>query len=252
VSNLQLTFQDVYTKVSEFLGTGSSPSGTSLTNAKNVVHRGYRKFLFPIDMRTGKQHTWSFLIKQAVLNTKDGEWVYDLPADFKRLAGPFRHEKDSGYPEMVHTTIERIWQMRAGVESTNYPHFYAIKSAPYVKEIGTAYQVVFFETPNNNYRLNYSYVFRPPKLENDDDVFVGGDEASEAILECCLAIAEVEYDDTIGIHNQMADRLVQQLIQDDTPLIADSVGKNYDPAVRYISYQRPLPTIETDEIYPNS
>ena len=148
--------------------------------------------------------------------------------------------------------MEHIHQMRAGIESTGFPHYYALRTAPYTKEIGTTYEVVFFETPNDNYRLNYSYVFRPPKPVDDDDVFVGGDEASETILECCLAIAEIEYDDTIGIHNQVADRLIQQLIQDDTVLVADSVGMNIDTNVKYISYQRPLPTIEMNEIYPNS
>jgi len=93
-------------------------------------------------------------------------------------------------------------------------------------------------------------VFRPPQLSATTDVFIGGDFASEAILENCLAAAEIEYDDTLGIHNQIAEKLIQQLIQSDTATVADSVGKNIDSGVRYIEFQRPLPLTETANIYP--
>jgi hypothetical protein len=249
MASLQLQFDEIYKRVSEFLGWGSSPTGTDLTNAKAVVHRGYRRFIYPINAQTGKTHTWSFLVKHAVLNTDSGEWVYSLPADFSRIVIPFGHEVDSGYPRMQGVSLRQITQMRAGVDSTSFPHFYAIKNALYVKEIGTTYEVVFFETPNTNYRLNYAYVFRPIELSATTDLFVGGDFASEAILENCLAVAELEYDDTLGIHSQEAQRLTQQLIQADVVTIADSVGKNIDTGVRYIDFQRPLPLTETGNIY---
>lgn len=249
MGDLRLSFSDIYTSVSTFLGWGASPSTANLALAKAVVHRGYRRFLYPINAQTGKIHNWSFLVKHTVLNTKDSEWAYSLPEDFDKLIIPFRHEKDSGYPRMESRPAELIYQMRAGVESTNYPHFYAIRTGPYVKEIGTTYEVVFFETPNSNYYLNYAYLFRPPQLSATTDVFVGNDFASEAILENCLAVAEQEYDDTIGIHTQLAEKLTQQLIQADTTCVADSVGKNLDTSVRYISFERPLPLTETTSIY---
>lgn len=249
---LQLQFDEVYKKVSEFLGWGGSPAGTDLTNAKKVVDRGYSRFLHPINAQTGKVHTWSFLIKHTVLNTTSGEWLYSLPSDFGRMATPFVHEKDSGYPPMQPATVDRIQQMRAGVDSTSFPHFYAIKTGPYVKEIGTTYEVVFFEIPNSNYSLNYAYVFRVPQLVNATDLFVGGDFASEVILENCLAVAELEYDDTIGIHSQEADRLTQQLIQSDVVTVAGSVGKNIDTGVRYVDFRRPLPLTTNESIYPNT
>lgn len=251
MADLRLSFEDCYKKVSEFLGLGSSPAGTDLTNCKNVVHRAYRRFIYPINAQNGKMHTWSFLVKHTILNTKNSEWVYSLPQDFNRMVSHFRHEKDSGYPEMQPITMEKIHQMRAGVESTNYPHFYAIRAGRYIKEIGSTYEVVFFETPNANYYLNYAYVFGPPKLSATTDVFVGGDFASEAILENCLAVAEQEYDDVAALHTQLAEKLTQQLIQSDTATVADSVGKNIDTGVRYISYERPLPLTETENIYPS-
>lgn len=250
MGSLQLNFEDCYTKVSEQIGWTSSPGATNLALAKDVVHRGYRRFLRPIDMRTGKKHTWSFLVKHNVLNTKNSEWIYNLPTNFHSVYSVFTHEKDSGYPPMQSITIAKINQMRAGVDSTNFPHFYSIRTGPYVKEIGTTYEVAFFETPNANYRLNYSYIIRPPKLSATTDLFVGGDFASEVILEHCLAVAEQEYDEVIGVHTQAAMELTQQLISNDEPIIPDSVGKNIDTNARYISFQRPLPLTETENIYP--
>lgn len=249
MADLRLTFTDVYTKVSEFIGWGSSPGTTNLALAKDVVHRGYRRFLHPINMQTGRAHLWSFLKKSTVLVTESGKWVYNLPVDFNRLRIPFKHEADSGYPYLVFTSEDKIIQYRAGAATTGYPHFFAIRVGTYVKEIGTTYEVIFFETPNSTYPLVYSYIFRPSKLVETTDLFIGGDLASEAILESCLAVAEIEYDDTIGIHHQEADRLIQQLMQADTPTTANTVGKNLDTNIRYISYERPLPLTLSENIY---
>lgn len=250
MSSLQLNFENIYTKISEYIGWGTTPSATNLALAKDVVHRGYRRFLRPIDMRTGRKHTWSFLTKHVVLNTKNGEWIYNLPIDFHSVYSVFTHEKDSGYPPMQSITIAKIDQMRAGVDSTNFPHFYSVRTAPYVKEIGTLYEVVFFETPNANYRLNYSYIIRPPKLSETTDLFVGGDFASEVILEHCLSVAESEYDEILGIHTQLAQQLTQQMVVNDEPIIPDSVGRNLDVNIKHVSFERSLPLTETDSIYP--
>jgi len=61
VSTLEQTFQNMYSLVGEFVGWGSSPAAGDVTKAKNLVYRGYRRFLQPINMRNGKPHVWSFL-----------------------------------------------------------------------------------------------------------------------------------------------------------------------------------------------
>lgn len=253
MASLQLTFSDVYSKVGEFLGwitPGGTLTGTDLANAKNVVHRGYRRFLYSVDLRTGKGHIWSFMQEFKTLETVPNQWIYNLPADYDRLVMGFIHESDSGYPPMARISPEMIYQMRAGGESSSYPHYYAIRPGRYVKEIGTTYEVIFFETPNSVYELNYSYSIRPPQLSATTDLFLGGDFASEVILEHCLAVAEQEYDDTRGIHSQTAQELTQQLIEADHPIVADHVGKNLDTNIRKITYERPLPLTLTENVYP--
>jgi len=82
VSTLEQTFKSVYELVGEFVGWGSSPAAGDITKAKNLVYRGYRRFLQPINMRNGKPHVWSFLKQHGTIITVSGQWQYDLPADF--------------------------------------------------------------------------------------------------------------------------------------------------------------------------
>ena len=50
---LDLTYSDVYTAVSNYLGLGNpTTDATELITVKNIVKRGYRKFLMPTDMST--------------------------------------------------------------------------------------------------------------------------------------------------------------------------------------------------------
>jgi len=249
MANMCLTFEDVYKSVSKFIGWGASPTGTDATNAKAVVIRGYRRFLHPINLQTGRAHTWSFLKKSAVLVTESDKWVYNLPTDFDKLSMPFRHEADSGYPGLIYVSEDKIIRCRASAATTSYPHFFAIKPGIYIKEIGTTYEVIFFETPNSAYPLVYSYIINPPKLVEDDDIFIGGDFASEVILESALSVSEQEYDEVRGLHTEIATELTQQLIQADTSTIPDTLGKNYDTNIRYVEFQRSLPLTETDSIY---
>ena len=97
--------------------------------------------------------------------------------------------------------------------------------------------------------LNYSYIIKPPKLIETTDLFIGGDFASEVILEHCLAVAEQEYDEVIGVHSQKAIELTQQLIVNDEPIIPDSVGRNLDTGIKRVEWQRPLPLTDTVSIY---
>jgi hypothetical protein len=249
MSSLRLQFSDVYNEVSRFLGWGASPTGDDLTNSKALVHTGYRKFLWPIDVRTGRRHVWSFLIKNAVLNTKDGEYIYTLPSDFSKIRMRFKHDTDAGYPPLTKVTADFIRQQRSMSDTESYPTLFAIQPSAYNAEHEQLWEVWFWATPNGEYSLHYSYEIRPPELSSATDYFIGDDLASEAIMECALAAAELRWDDTIGIHSQEADRLVQQLIQADRGLEADMYGIIGGGP---ISTERYMPAIVEDDsgLYP--
>jgi hypothetical protein len=74
----------------------------------------------------------------------------------------------------------------------------------------------------------------PPKPENDEDFFIGGTLESEAILQCCLAVAENEQDEIIGVQTQKAVDMVQQLIRKDMGIAPDTVGEVMDSNIRQV------------------
>jgi len=236
VSTLEQTFQEVYVTVGEFVGWGSSPAAGDVTKAKNLVYRGYRRFLQPINLRKGKPHVWSFLKQDSTITTVPGQWVYSLPADFGYPTRPFSFPEGKGLPPMKERSVSQVMNARTITSSTSYPYIFAIRNGKYVKEIGTLREVIFNPTPGSVYTLNYSYVMSPPKPVNDNDLFVGGAWASEAILECCLAAAELQMDDVIGNHNQKAEEAIQSLIQTDLQNTPETVGRVIDGNLRPSDY----------------
>ena len=252
MSDLRLTFGDCYKEVSRFLGWGIAPASQNLTDAKAIVHAGYRKFLYPVKMTSTppSQHLWSFLIKDAVLLTKGGFWQYNLPVDFDRLYTRFTYDTNDQYAPMKQVSADMIRNNYVIANSQGQPSQFAIVPSVYSPEAGTTvYQVWFYETPSVSYTLHYNYVIKPPPLVNDADYFVGGDFASETILECALAIAELRWDGEPGVHIAESDRLIQQLIVTDTPTRPLYFGRMYDPGIYGRYSGRPLMTIPYDSTY---
>ena len=85
-----------------------------------------------------------------------------------------------------------------------------------------------FPTPNGTHVINSTYVMTPAKMESDGDFFVGGPLESEAILQCCLAIAENQEDEVLGIETQKAVEMLQALIRKDKADSPDTVGPVVD------------------------
>ena len=236
MASLEQTFDAVYDQVGLFIGWGSSPAAGDVTKAKNITYRGYRRFLQPINMRNGKPHVWSFLKQHGTIITVSGQWQYDLPADFGYLTRSFSFAESKGYPRMQERSVNQVMDARVITSATSYPFIFATRNGKYIKEIGTLKEVIFNPTPGSNYTLNYSYIMSPPKPIADTDFFVGGPWASEAIMECALAMAELEQDDTLGVHNQKAEELIQQLIQTDLQNAPRSVGKVVDTGLHPTDY----------------
>jgi len=236
MASLEQTFEAVYDAVAEFVGWGSTPAAGDVTKAKNIVYRGYRRFLQPINMRRGKPHVWSFLKQHGTIITVADQWQYDLPIDFGYLTRPFSFDEGVGYPPMEERTVSQIMDARTVTSATTYPFIFATRNGKYIKEIGTLKEVIFNPTPGGVYQLNYSYVMSPPKPVEDGDFFVGGPWASEAIMECALAAAELQEDDVVGIHNQRAEELIQQLIATDLQNAPRTVGMVRDTGLRPTDY----------------
>jgi len=245
MSYLRLQFSDVYKEVSRYLGWGTSPTGQDLTDAKAITHAGYRKFLYPVNMQTGRAHTWSFLLKHSVLQLEEGKWKYQLPTDFDVIKIPFRWEPDKLYQGLKQVPAELILLMRSRSDSQGNPAYFSIQAGTYDASYGQYNEAWFYDTPLQSDALYYAYLLRPPQLVNDADYFIGTDFASEALLEAALAVAELRWDEQPGIHATESEKLIQQLIQADMIKRPEFIGVLGNSPALYADWCRYLETIES-------
>jgi hypothetical protein len=232
MAKLTLTYSDLYTRVSNFLGltpNGTAPSSTDLTTCQDIVARGYRQFLYPIDSITGKIHEWQFLQKYYTFETTADQWKYALPVDFSDMdSHAIHYQTDELLPILEQRNKDQILDMRSDVDTKEWPQWYAIVPAQYDPVIGTTYELWFYPTPDRTYTFNFFYRFDPIKLNATTDLHVGGIRAVEAILESCLAVAETQEEDNTSTHHQQeAARLIQALILADTTTDTGRVGNLY-------------------------
>jgi hypothetical protein len=232
MARLQLTYSDLYTSVSSFLGfttTGTAPTGTDLTTCQSIIARGMRQFLYPVDMRTGKLHNWQFLKTYHTFETVDGQWKYALPIDFSDMySNVIHYDSEELQPPIVRRDADQILEMRSDVVTKEWPQYFAITPAKFDMDVGTMYELWLYPTPDQAYSLVYFYRFDPIKLSATTDVIVGGIRVCEAILETCLAVAETQEEDGAStIHQQESQRLIQILISADKIQTTGKIGNLY-------------------------
>lgn len=241
MANLTLTYSDLYSRVSDFLGVGTSPTGAMLTKVKDIVARGYRKFLYPIDAQTGEPYTFSFVKQYLQIPIVANKWKYPLPGDFGDMIDRPHFDADSGYHELTQIQPQQISEQRAQSVSAGFPIYYGL--APYTFDgmIGTFYEMWIDPKPDTNYNLEFWYRKDPLKPENDSEFLMGGVKAVEAQLECCLAAAETQEDDKIGIHTQLAEDAIQILIRSDVKVASDNLGNLAKPRESLYRWYSVLP-----------
>jgi len=232
MSRLTLSYQSLYNRVARFLGIvweGSSPEGNDLTLCKNIVDRGLRQFLYPIDESRGVRYTWSFVKQYWSFQTEAGKWKYALPIDFSDLLSKISYDSNDALRPLKKRSGQQLKEMRACTDSEGYPEFYAIVPSQYDPEVGTKYELWLYPTPSQVSKLSTFYRIDPTQMEETADLAIGGIASIEPILESCLAVAETQEEDNASIHHQTeARRLIQTLIQfDKGKTDSDVVGNLY-------------------------
>ena len=237
MASLALTFSDVYTKVSEFLGLGSSPSGSNLTKVQDITNRAYRKFLFPVSSG-GVVHNWSFLKKEGHLSISQGTWKYDLPDDYRSMiVGPKKYEGANTRNPSV-ATQSKILGLHNTSQVEAQPLYYCVNTGAFDNSVGQRHEIWFWSIPDAAYNYTFVYGFEPKKLDVSTDVFIGGFRESEVILELALACAEQQEDDVAGTHSQSSAAMLDALIQWDVAHNI-SISKEADPDIQKMFPKEP-------------
>jgi len=240
MARMTLSYEDLYTHVSNFLSlttTGTAPTGTDLTTCKDLVHRGIRQFLYPIDMKYGSPHEWSFLKQYWSFSTTSDQWKYAVPIDFSDLLTDFTFDDDKALGPLRKVSGQQIEKMRADVTTSGWPTCFALVPQRYDIEIGTTYQLWLYPTPSQVYSLSTFYRPDPIKLSATTDLVIGGIPVIEAILETCLGVAEVQEEDNTSTHHQQeANRLTQIAIRFDAGKTdTETIGNLYNSKMRTVN-----------------
>ena len=222
---LVLTYEDLYNSVARFLhkqqpakfyeDITNRTSDPQTTVIKDIVARGYRQFLYPISDNTGKEHLWSFLKQYLTINLLPNKWKYALPENFSEMLTDPSFSDEDGYYSLTKITPEQLIDLRVGSVECVVPSFYTITTSNYDLETGTFYEFWVHGEPGSSYTLQFFYKIDPLKPESTTHYLVGGIKATEAIMENCYAVAEQQELNVIGIHTQLAHKLIQDLIKVD-------------------------------------
>jgi len=251
VSNMKLTFSEVVTRISDYLSltNNTAPTGDNLTLATDIAMRGYRRFLYPIDMRNGDAYEWSFLKQYFVLPISSLRWQYPLPGNFSMLLTAPEYGDESGLVRLQKIPPEQILAFRTGFVTSFPPSFYSI--VPYGAQTtsGEYDEIWFYPLPDAAYELRFWYKVDPLKPSALTEVMVGGVRAAEAIIENCLAIAEQQENEQLGLHTTVAEKLTQALIVTDSKPGSEAFLGNLTDAPNDLIVHHPRGTLNLDNIW---
>jgi hypothetical protein len=247
MADLKLTFSDVYGQVSDFLGLGLSPTGADLTKVKDLVYRGYRRFLTPMNPKTGYPHIWTFMKQNGIVKTKGGQYIYDMPIDFDSFYSSPSLEAGENYPNPSWASEYQVKTARNESETTGYPLIFNVRAGKYSKETGQRYEILFWPDPDAVYQYEFRYLINPIKPDGDDDVFIGGVRESEVILQCSIAAAELQEDEKLGVQEAKASQILTELVLHDAKRSPKYVGEVVDPSIMHVNFgiKRPEVRIKT-------
>lgn len=244
MGSLALNYEGLYNEIGRFLGW-EFPTDRQLEIVKDIITRGIRQFLYPVNLTTGQAHEWEFLKVFWDFTTTAGQWKYALPVDFSDLYSTLYFDVNNANPPLVKRSAEQILSMRTGGTISGFPEYFAITPLRYDTEIGSLYELWIYPTPSNTETLSGFYRADPVQLSATNNLVVGGIRAIEAVLESCLSVAEIQEDGAAGIHTQLAGSLIQKLIVGDTVTATDKIGN------LYYDKDRVWPPLRGESTYPN-
>ncbi len=234
MSDMRWNFLQVYTKVADYLGMDITDT-TDLAAVKDIVYRGYMKFLMPVSPKDEEIYIWSWLRQPWKMTFEPNKWEYPLPKDFDRFFRKIQYDGVADGNQMEQVSERSIMRNRSNLEFTTYPYSFAIRTAKFDKVVGSVKEMIVYPTPSNRSVINSTYVMTPDKPEATTDYFVGGPVESEVILQCCLGVAENQEDEKIGVETKKAVDLIQALIRKDKGEAPNTVGQVRDTGLNQAS-----------------
>jgi hypothetical protein len=158
---------------------------------------------------------------------------------------------ESGLVKLQKIPPEQILAFRTGFVTSFPPSFYSI--VPYGAQTtsGEYDEIWFYPIPDAAYELRFWYKVDPLKPSALTEVMVGGVRAAEAIVENCLAVAEQQENEQLGLHTTVAEKLTQALIVTDSKPGSEAWLGNLTDAPNDLVVHHPRGTLNLNNIWLN-
>ena len=111
--------------------------------------------------------------------------------------------------------IATIIKKRTQHDESGYALYFATRYKTSDGSSGQRQEALFFPTPDAVKTLNYQYEAYASVLSDSYPYPLGGMQMSELYKQSCLAVAETEVMDDVGIHNQMFESMLVDAIARD-------------------------------------
>lgn len=173
-------------------------------------------------------YRWSFLRPVVSIATAANINNYSLPVGFDSL------ESELTFPpaiDIYKRPLKRVSELeiRRKLERNNVPGLpceYALTTGSFDPTAGSFRFITFYPIPDATYTLSATMTLRPTMIDAVNQYPLGIEILSGCLVESCLAAAERDIEQEIGIHNQQLQPLLAMAIQRDKEYSSpDSLGR---------------------------
>lgn len=200
ISGLAVDFTEIRARVAYILHGQRSVANLSTAETDNidsVMKSGYRSFL--------NAHPWSFLIVEFSFPLQAGIDIYEMPEDFGGSVGTLTYRSsDAAYgkvKKVLLTEIQELRTLNTGSVSS-FPQIYAEVAGRVSVTAGQLWKMHVWPCPDGDYTFIGRQRMNVDAITSTLVYPVGGAQHAETVLMACLAAAEQQVDDTVGVYSQ--------------------------------------------------
>jgi len=147
--------------------------------------------------------------------TITGTGLFRMPDDFGSSVGDRMSwdDDDTAARPVAYRSSADISVFMQKSDSAGIPQYAAFQPAASDGTSGQRFGVRLYPPPDSDYTLTYQYRPLPDKMVSATAEFpYGGSDATLVIRASCLAVAEIERDDMIGVRNAKYEAMLARLI----------------------------------------
>lgn len=155
--------------------------------------------------------------------------IYTLDADWAELEGKITYDTEQFTHPLTLTSEAKIREMKQAQVSTGIPQLAAVRIRESDGELEHRIEVMVWPVPNADYTVSSRFSLHPTLLSSAEPFPLGGAQHARTVLAACMAAAELDHDDTIGIHEETYQRrLLDSISLDKKQNAPEFLGKNDD------------------------